>query len=117
MVLTCGAGVKDASAIVHPGSMTQTPPTSLRWRAYRLVRPIVRPVAWRLRSFFVGSLQDEVRELAAQMEALRTELRERSEREAAALEPQIAAVLEQALLTLALDRERHRSPQAGEPLP
>ncbi len=51
------------------------------------------------------------------MEALRTELRERGEREDAALEPRIAAVMEQALLTLALDREERRSPQRGKPLP
>lgn len=65
----------------------------------------------------MGSLQDEVRELRAQVEALRVELRERGEREQAALEPRIAAVIEQALLTLALDREERRSPQAGKTLP
>lgn len=84
------------------------PDRSLRWRAWRLVRPVVRPLGWRLRSFFVGALQDEMRELRAQTEALRAELRERAAREDAALEPRIAAVLEQALLTLALDREERR---------
>ena len=97
--------------------MTQFRPTSLRWRAYRLIRPVVRPIAWRLRSFFAGSLHDEIRELRAQVDALRTELRERGDREQAALEPRIAAVIEQALLTLALDREERRSPQRGQTLP
>lgn len=90
--------------------MTQipTPPSSLRWLGYRLVRPVVRPIAWRLRGFFVGPLQDDVRELRAQVEALRAELRDRAAREDAALEPRIAAVMEQALLTLALDHEERR---------
>ncbi len=98
--------------------MTQnSPPTSLRWRAYRLVRPVMRPIAWRLRSFFVGSLHDDVRQLRAQVEALRAELRERADREQEALESQIAAVIEQGLLTLALDREARRPPPRGNPLP
>jgi hypothetical protein len=90
------------------------PDSSLRWRAWRVVRPIVRPIAWRLRSFFVGPLHDEVRELGAQVAALRAELRERAEREEAALEPRIAAVMEQALLALALDREARRLPPSGK---
>lgn len=95
--------------------MQQAPPgRSLRWRAWRFVRPVVRPVAWRLRSFFVGSLHDEISELRAQVEALRAELRERAEREDAALDPRIASVLEQTLLTLALDREARRLPQSGQ---
>lgn len=78
---------------------------SLRRTAYRLVRPVVRPLAWRLRTFFAGPLHDEVRELRAEVAALRAELRDRAAREDAALEPRIASVLEQAILTLALDRQ------------
>jgi hypothetical protein len=106
MVLACGTGVK-VRANRDQAQMTDRPlpDRSLRWRAYRLVRPVVRPVAWRLRSFFMGALQDEMSELRAQIEALRLELRERAAREDAALEPRIAAVMEQALLTLALDRQ------------
>ena len=122
MVPAYETGVKEAGAYVHHPSaqanMTPAPTeTSLRWRAWRLLRPVVRPAAWRLRLFFAGPLHDEVRELRMQVEALRAELRERAAREDAALEPRIAAVLEQALLTLALDREARRLPQSRQPLP
>lgn len=125
MVLACATGVKEAGPIVHqacmnqtthiPGPSTQRPRRGLRWRAYRLVRPIVRPIAWRLRSFFVGRVHDELVELRAQVEALRASvdmLRAQVEHRAAeqreALAPTIMGVMEQALLTIALDREVDR---------
>lgn len=74
--------------------------------AYGLVRPVVRPLAWRLRTFLVGPLQDEVGELRAQQEAMRSRLEELAEANTGpALEKKIADVMGQALLTLALDRE------------
>ena len=91
------------------------PETSLRWRAWRVIRPVASPAARRLRLFLVGQLHDEVRELRAEVAALRDELRRRAEREVTALEPRIAAVLEQALLTLALDHEVQRLPHGGKP--
>ena len=93
---------------------TQTPthaaeaPKSLRWRLYRLVRPLVRPLAWRTRIFLMGELHAEVVALRSEVAALRAELRERGAQDAQALEPKILAVIEQALLTLALDREEQR---------
>ncbi len=83
-------------------------PRSLRWRAYGVVRPLVRPIAWRLRTFFVGELLDEMAALRLEVAALRAEVQARGREQEAALEPRIAAVMEQAVLTLALDREQRR---------
>lgn len=91
-----------------PSSPHADLPRSLRWRLYGLIRPIVRPVAWRLRTFFVGALLDETAALRREVAALRDEVAARGREQEAALEPRIAAVLEQAVLTLALDREQRR---------
>ncbi len=83
--------------------MTSQPPSTLR-PAWRLMRPVLRPLACRLRSFFAGPLQEEIAALRLEVAELRAELHAQPR----AVEPQIEAALERALLTLALDREQRR---------
>ena len=83
-------------------------PSGVGWLLYRLVRPVLRPVAWRLRTFFAGPLHDEIAALRAEIAALRLEIGALERARDQSLEPRIAAVLEQAVLTLALDRESRR---------
>lgn len=89
--------------------MTLSPsplPQSLKWRAYGLVRPVVRPVARRLRMFFVGRLHDEVAELRMEVRLLRDSIERHRVMDAEAVDQRIREVMAQALATLALDRER-----------
>jgi hypothetical protein len=95
-----------------PPSPAATPQRELHWRAYGLVRPVLRPVAWRLRTFLVGLVRDDVAELRAQVlalrasvDALRAQVEQRAVEDREAVAPKILAVMEQALLTIALDRE------------
>lgn len=62
--------------------------------------------------FFVGPVRDDVAELRAQVEALRvsvealhTRVEQRAAEDREAVAPKILRVMEQALLTIALDRE------------
>jgi hypothetical protein len=95
-----------------PSPPAATPRRELHWRAYGLVRPVLRPVAWRLRTFLVGLVRDDVAELRAQVlalrasvDALRAQVEQRAVEDREAVAPKILAVMEQALLTIALDRE------------
>lgn len=81
-------------------------PRSLKWRAYGIVRPVVRPVARRLRMFFVGRLHDEIAELRAEVRELRAAIERERVVESVAADQRVREVMAQALATLALDRER-----------
>ena len=80
-------------------------PRTLKWRAYGLVRPVVRPVARRLRMFFVGRLHDELAELRAELRDLRDAVERQRAAEGVAADQRVREVMAQALATLALDRE------------
>ena len=81
-------------------------PRSPKWLAYRLVRPVVRPVARRLRMFFVGRLHDEIAELRTELHAVRELIERQHVAERGAADQRVRDVIAQALATLALDRER-----------
>lgn len=81
-------------------------PRSPKWLAYRLVRPVVRPVARRLRMFFVGRLHDEIAELRAELRGVRELIERHQTTETVAADQRVREVMAQALATLALDRER-----------
>lgn len=79
---------------------------SLKWAAYGVVRPIVRPVMRRLRLFFVGGLHDEIRGLRAEIGALRTLVERQHPQSIETIVDQRARhIMAQALATLALDRD------------
>ena len=79
---------------------------SLKWAAYGVVRPVVRPVMRRLRLFFVGGLHDEIRELHAEIGALRTIVERQHPQSIEIMVDQRARhIMAQALATLALDRD------------
>ena len=59
-------------------------PRGVRFALWRLVRPVVRPLLWRLRTFLTGPLRDEIAAVRAEQAAMRS------------------------LLTAALERERDR---------
>ncbi len=80
-------------------------PASLKWRAYGLVRPLVRPIARRVRMFLVGRLHDEIAELRAEVKALREAVERPRVLESGAVDQHVREVMAQALATLALDRE------------
>ncbi len=86
--------------------MTAKSPSPTTWRlaVWRVMRPVARPLAWRLRSFFMGPLHAEIAALRLEIAALRTDLHAQPR----TVEPQVDAALERALLTLALDREQRR---------
>ena len=89
---------------------------SLKWAAYGVVRPIVRPVMRRLRLFFVGNLHDEMRALRAEIGALRTLIeRQHPQPIETVVDQRARHIMAQALATLALDRDGRD--QASEDFP
>lgn len=75
----------------------------LAFRFYRLVRPVVRPVAWRIRTFMLGPVLQELAEM-------RTGGRHSfvgADASSRILDPGLALAVERLLLTLALEE---RSP-------
>lgn len=101
-----------SKASTHPDSRRPRRRSALRI-AYGLVRPVVRPLGWRLRTFLIGPLQDDVAQVRQEVAALRAEVTAlrsvleqcAAEQSGAALDEKILGVMEQALLTIALDRE------------
>ena len=69
--------------------------------SYKLVRPVVRPVLWRLRGFMIGGLADQMRQLTERIEA--TTPRSGNGFGGAELR-HLAVEMESALLTLAMER-------------
>ena len=79
---------------------------SLKWAAYGMVRPIVRPIMRRLRLFFVGALHDEIRELRTEMGLLRALIeRQHPQPIETVIDQRTRHIMAQALVTLALDRD------------
>lgn len=78
----------------------------LKWAVYGMVRPVVRPVMHRLRSFFVGGLHDEIHELRTEIGALRTLVeRQHPQQIETVIDQRTRHIMAQALVTLALDRD------------
>jgi FkbM family methyltransferase len=80
--------------------------------AYRLVRPIVRPIAWRLRGFMVGGLSEQLRQLNERVGVQPSPSRTSHDGTAATEMYRLAAEMERTLLTLALERAPDRWPAA-----
>ncbi len=75
--------------------------------AYRLVRPVVRPVAWRSRSFLTGELMRELADVRAKLDlALQRLPPDGRFQDRAALSPGAGRAAERMLLTLALESRR-----------
>jgi len=72
--------------------------------AYRLLRPVLRPLAWRLRTFLLGHVRDELAEVRAQQAAMQAQLDQLTA--GPALDASFGRALEAILLTVALERER-----------
>lgn len=80
-------------------------PNSLKWRIYGLIRPVVRPIARRLRMFFVGRLHDEIAELRTELHGLRELIERDRAAQLVSVDQRTRDIMAQALATLALDRE------------
>lgn len=80
------------------------------------MRPLVRPVMHRVRTFFVGHLHDEIAELRNEVRMLKA-LVEHQQPQAVevTVDQRTRQIMAQALATLALDRESRD--QASEGLP
>ena len=81
-------------------------PRSIKWRAYGLVRPLVRPVMGRVRMFFTGPLLDEIAALRREVGALRDVVEAQRRHAEMSADARVEVVMAQALATLALDRDR-----------
>ncbi len=74
------AALRPAPPVPVPGPVTTAPPPRpglkrrLAKAAYALLRPIVRPIAWRLRSFGTGPLLAELRQMREAQDAAATDL-------------------------------------------
>ena len=102
-----------APAAVPDPVSPPSPPARVRRRlahraakwAYMLVRPVVRPVVWRLRSFMIGGLSEQLRQLGERIEAPPPpSVVQISDAGAAAEMRHLAVEMERTLLTLALER-------------
>ncbi len=79
----------------------------MAFAVYRLVRPIVRPLAWRMRSFMLAPVLLELAELRGPTQGRPATLSGGST--PAAMDPALSQAVERLLLTLALeDRSRPR---------
>ncbi len=90
-------------------------PRSLKWRAYRIVRPLVRPAMHRLRTFFVGQLRDEIAELRDEVRGLRALVEQHPQAIEAKVDQRTRHIMAQALATLALDRDSRDQASEGSP--
>jgi hypothetical protein len=89
---------------------------SLKWRAYGLLRPLIRPVMHRIRTFFVGNLHAEIAELRREIHRLSVLIeQEQPEALKVIVDQRTRQIMAQALVTLALDRESRD--QASDDLP
>jgi FkbM family methyltransferase len=87
---------------------------SLLYAAYRPFRPILRPVAWRLRGFLIGDVRHDLARLTGHLNHLNQSITEIQRLTQMAKDPpsaqmpsdQLVNLVETALVTLALDAER-----------
>ncbi len=75
--------------------------------AYGVVRPLVRPLAWRLRQFLIGELKGELDGHRIRLDQLIARPATSTE---GGINPALLGALERALLTLALEDGRHAGP-------
>lgn len=105
-----------------PPPLVRTPPPGARTAArrmalaaYKLVRPAIRPLVWRLRGFMIGGLTEQLRQLSAQVAAqpvpqppiprpLPPPVQIVQDDTAASEMRRLAAEMERTLLTLAMER-------------
>ena len=71
--------------------------------AYRVARPVVRPVAWRSRSFLTGHVMAELLDVRTKLDLLLERTEQGANRP---LDPGVGSAAERALLTLALESRR-----------
>jgi FkbM family methyltransferase len=79
----------------------------LAMAAYRLVRPIARPMAWRLRSFLVGGISEQVRQLSVLLDTRSASVRSGQLGDVSGANYEmvrLAGEMERTLLTLAMER-------------
>ncbi|GAC1341593.1 MAG: hypothetical protein NVSMB18_14020 [Acetobacteraceae bacterium] len=101
------AGSPHHRAGEHDLAVTPQRHRSAKRALYALVRPVLRPLAWRLRTFLIGPVRDDIAELRAQQDALIDRLEHLgASRPAQAVDPELAKCLEQLLLTLAVHHDR-----------
>lgn len=94
------AAQPDISPMTEPPPAPPSRATGVRgvaMAAYRLARPVMRPVAWRSRSFLTGQVMAELQDHRAKLDLLL----QRSGH--GVLDPGVASAAERALLTLALE--------------
>jgi FkbM family methyltransferase len=105
-----------AAAPAEPGPSVEPeapppPPRPLLHRlamlAYRPVRPVLRPLVWRARTFLIGPLLEEMARLRQQLDELQSRPLANVR---PTLDPAISAAMERLMLTLALQDARDRPP-------
>ncbi len=107
-------GAAPVGAPIHASVRARGWQRRLALSLYRLVRPIVRPMAWRTRSFITGDILRELAWLREQQDAM---LRQRASASpmlpAGAAGPDLPAanVMERVLLTMALEDASNLKPQ------
>lgn len=77
---------------------------------YGLVRPVVRPLAWRTRQFLTGDIRREIAEFSARQDQLLARPAASSTTVSAAVDPSFSGAMERLLLTLALEEAREVAP-------
>jgi FkbM family methyltransferase len=91
----------------------------IRWvalAAYRLVRPVARPLAWRLRGFLIGGLSDQVRRIGERLDApsaVAPPQAQIPDYSATGEMHRLAMVMERTLLTLAMEQVPGARPDSG----
>lgn len=91
--------------VTAPPIAVEAPPSPSRVRgmalaAYRVARPVVRPVAWRSRSFLTGHVMAELLDVRTKLDMLLARTEPETHRP---LDPGVGTAAERALLTLALE--------------
>ena len=83
---------------------------ALGWWAWRMVRPVARPLSWRMRGFLTRDLHAELAQIRHQQDLLMQHITLTRAPHAdggpgsfAAVDPRLLAAMESALLTLALE--------------
>lgn len=103
------AGTWPGRSALVPGQPGGALSRRLAFRAYRVVRPIVRPLAWRIRSFLLGPVLQDLAELRQQLQGQRpfTAFPASSTPN----DPGLAQAVERLLLTLALEERVRPDPR------
>ena len=81
-------------------------PRRLALAAYRLVRPVVRPIAWRTRTFLTGELKRDIAGIRTTQEAILARIGAGG----GGMDPGMTRTMERLLLTLALEDASNPTP-------